>query len=577
MSKPSQTGGLRALLEQARFFGRFFTALPWRLTVLIVGAILQGVLVIPITLTIQWIIDTAIPESQFHALLYAGGLLFVLRLAGNSIGLAARSSATRMVADAIAGIRTHLNDHLLFDYSRDTYTHIDASHLHTVLVQDTSRLDRLFHELLARVLPSLTIGAILGSVLIYLNGALFLILCLFIPVMLLCTRWAGRKVRGRVRMFQDVFEMYSKRTLFNLQNLDLIRIHAQGKKESSQSENVIRALSSDYYRMSMAYALHGFLQTNLLNVYAMAFLIAGGFLVALEQMTFGTFLSFFVVANLLNGYVGRLLDALPDLIAGHESIRKLHAFIDRHSPQPYSGTDVIPFSGTIRFRDVTFGYEPDRPPVLDKLACVLRPGCITGITGDNGVGKTTLANLLLGFYKPQTGSVSANGIPYEQLDVRALRKSMGVVTQDPVFFQGTIRENMTYGREDISDQELREISALALAAPFIESLPDGYDTEIGEGGVLLSGGQRQRLAITRALCTVPRLLVLDEVTNHLDEASMDLLVKHLKSISPKPAILMISHEPKVLDCCDEIFTLRHGQLHAQSRHSVPGPQGLLAR
>jgi len=550
--------------DQWRYFNRFFDRKMSLVLLIVLGALISGIMVFPITAIIRYIVDQALPSAAFRGLLYASIALFLLRFAGSSLMLGIRSLTARAISRSMGRVRAHISDLLLYKLSREEYTHIDLVRIHTKVIEDTSRLDRLFNALLARLLPSLVAGAVLCLILIYLSGLLFLILLGLVPLMLLVTRTLGAKVRRRVRVFQEMFELYSKRMLFVLQHLDLVRVHASEDRESHRSASVIQKLSDQSYRMTMSYALHSYAQNTLLNIYAILFIMAGGALVAYDRLSLGGFISFFVVANLLNGYLGRVIDVWPDIIAGRESARKLYELSHGIHRLPYNGSRVVAFDGVVEFQQVSFRFLLDHPPLLENINLKLVPGKMVGLTGPNGCGKTTITSLLMGFYRPEPGTITASSVRYDEIDFRALRPQIGIVMQNPILFQGTIRENIGYGQHDPSIDEIKQCARIALADEFIEKLPNGYDTDIGDAGVCLSGGQRQRLAITRALCSRPRLLIFDEITNHLDYPAMEQLLINLGNISPRPAILMIGHKAEEMKLCDVVYEIRDRTLHERN-------------
>jgi ABC-type multidrug transport system fused ATPase/permease subunit len=175
-------------------------------------------------------------------------------------------------------------------------------------------------------------------------------------------------------------------------------------------------------------------------------------------------------------------------------------------------------------------------------------------------------HLLLGIYRPTAGELLAGGEPYASLDMALLRRKFGVVPQSPIFFHGTVRENLLYGSPEAPMETLNKALERAGAATFVQELPQGLETVIGDDGTRLSGGQRQRLALARALLREPQLLVLDEPTTHLDRAAVDTLVETLREAAPRPAVLIVSHDPALIDRCrvDDVFELHAGRLAARA-------------
>jgi ABC-type bacteriocin/lantibiotic exporter with double-glycine peptidase domain len=198
--------------------------------------------------------------------------------------------------------------------------------------------------------------------------------------------------------------------------------------------------------------------------------------------------------------------------------------------------------------------------LLAGASLSLEARSIVAIVGSNGSGKTTLIYLLAGFYKPKHGALSADGHSYDELDIVSLRRSIGVVPQDPILFAGTVRDNITYGFAEAKEAEIVQAAKLATADAFIRELPLGYDNQIGEGGGSLSGGQRQRIAVARALLRCPKVLILDEPSNHLDDHAVYRLMHNLKTLPTAPTVVLISHDLRVIRQADHIYRLENGKL-----------------
>jgi ATP-binding cassette subfamily B protein len=251
------------------------------------------------------------------------------------------------------------------------------------------------------------------------------------------------------------------------------------------------------------------------------------------------------------------------------SLARLDMLLAAEEREPYGGRAPLAFRGKVEFERVSFSYGG--PAVLHGIDLTVERGERVAVTGPNGAGKSTLAALLLGLYRPERGRVLADGVPFDELDLRALRRQIGVVMQDPLLFPGSIRENIAYGRPDLGDAAIRVAAGRAAATAFIEALPEGYDTQVGDEGVRLSGGQRQRIALARALLSEPALLVLDEPTTHLDEAAIAALIESLEELPTAPTILLVTHDPDVAAHAERIVHLRDGGIVRIEPRATPEP------
>ena len=211
------------------------------------------------------------------------------------------------------------------------------------------------------------------------------------------------------------------------------------------------------------------------------------------------------------------------------------------------------------FDDVSYGYQA-RQPVLRRVSFSAPPGSVTAVTGPNGAGKTTLLSLLMGLDLPTSGCILLDKVPLVSLRISDYRRSLGVVLQQTHLFRGTIRENICYGRPQASLAEFRRAARSAHCEEFVERLPQGYDTQVGEWGVRLSGGQRQRIAIARAILRNPRILLLDEATAGLDSESEQLFQEALAALCSGRTTFVITHRLATLQRADQVLVLRAGAI-----------------
>jgi len=536
-----------------------------RLSAYSLAAFLQSLFVLPILVLIRVVFDQAIPQGKIDWLIMLGASIVLIRLLHSATGLWLRGIVLNMIKGAVQVLRQDLLNRL-YSLSREHFNHADMDRMHTRIVLDSERFDNLSNVVLSSILPALLGSVALLAVVLFLNWQLVAMTAVIFPVLVWTSRWAGRRVKSDVHDCQQAMEQFSKGARFTLRQMDLIRLQACEAQEKSVQHRYIAHLSASSRRMAMSFATHGLVQRNVTGLAGIVILVAGGAAVAQGQMSLGDLMSFYVAAGLLNGQLDSLVGCVPDLISGQEALLKLHGLLKSGEEQPYSGQRQIAFDGRISLRGVGFAYGEHS--VLRALDLDIPPGGRVAIVGPNGAGKTTLLGLLVGFCRPQTGTLFASGVDYDELDMAALRKNIGVVMQQQNFFAGTVLDNLRFGHADASLEAVRHAARLALADDFVSALPQGYATEIGEGGALLSGGERQRLAITRALLGEPKLLILDEPTNHLDADAIARLMANLLQAKTRPAILIISHDPSVVALADRVYRLEEGRLQlASSRPS----------
>ncbi len=517
----------------------------------------QSLIIVPTLLLVRYVFDVAIPQKNIRLLVLIGVGIFIFRLTNSAVSLWIRSVNISIIKTAIFNLREDLLNRI-YGFSRSVHTRLDQKTTHARIVQDTERLSNMSDALISRFIPSLFTSLALCIILLFLNWFLFLIMISLFPVILMANRYTGKLVKEKVFKFQRAFEAFSKGMMFVLRHMDLTRVQTAEEQEIIRQTGTLANLRTRTGKMAFIYAVHGNVQTILTGLSGIIILVVGGITVATKSITIGEFISFYVAAGYLNGYVDTITKSIADIIAGNESIVTLHDLAATKNVQPYAGKKQIPFRGFLSLESVSFRYEDQ--PVLKNVSLSLHPHSRVAIIGTNGAGKSTMTHLILGFYVPLAGRLYADDIPYEEVDIAHLRRQIGVVMQDSALFSGTILENIRYGSTETDRKKITRAAKLAMADDFIRKIPEGYDAHIGEDGVLLSGGERQRLALARALLRRPRLLILDEPTNHLDREAVGQLLNNLDDLDDRPAILMISHDMDVVGHVDEVYRLEDGML-----------------
>ena len=298
-----------------------------------------------------------------------------------------------------------------------------------------------------------------------------------------------------------------------------------------------------------------------------AVLLVGARMVARGQLSPGSFSASFL-------YLGMLVTPLRSLgmwvgqaqraTASGERIFQVLDEPEEVADRP-NGTSQVPGTGHVRFEHVSFEYLPGRP-VLEDVDLDIEPGRTIALIGHTGSGKTTLTSLVPRFYDPSAGRVLVDGIDVREYKLTPLRRAIGVISQDPFLFSATVRENIAFGRGELSDGEMERVARAAQAHEFIERLANGYDTVIGERGITLSGGQRQRLAIARALAVDPRILILDDATASVDATTEAQIRVGLRAAMENRTTLIIAHRLSTIALADEIVVLDEGRVAARGTH-----------
>jgi subfamily B ATP-binding cassette protein MsbA len=279
-------------------------------------------------------------------------------------------------------------------------------------------------------------------------------------------------------------------------------------------------------------------------------------------------MSFVVAMGLLLPPVKRLTAVNGQLQRGIIAAESLFELIDAERESD-TGTRVVERAeGRIEYRGISHLYSEDKAPAVQGLDLVIEPGEKVALVGRSGSGKSTIANLLPRFYDPTSGEIRLDGLPIRELTLASLRAQISLVSQDVVLFNDSIANNIAYGRaEPPSREELERVAASAHALEFIQALPQGFETLIGDKGVLLSGGQRQRLAIARAMLKDAPILILDEATSALDTEAERHIQAALETLMAKRTTLVIAHRLSTIESADRILVLQDGRIVEQGRHS----------
>lgn len=293
-----------------------------------------------------------------------------------------------------------------------------------------------------------------------------------------------------------------------------------------------------------------------------------GYQVIKGDLTVGTMAAFYAYIERLYSPLRRLMNSSTSLTQSIASMdRMFHLMDEQYDVQNKPNAIALPpVKGEVQFENVNFKYEKRGKQILDNINFTIKPGQTVGFVGMSGGGKSTIVSLIPRFYDVTSGAVKIDGIDIKDTNIQSLRSQIGIVLQDNILFSESVKENILLGRPNATDEEVIEAAKAANAHDFIMSLPDGYDTKVGERGVKLSGGQKQRIAIARVFLKNPPILILDEATSALDLESEALIQESLERLAHNRTTIIIAHRLSTITHADKIFVIDHGKLVEEGTH-----------
>jgi ABC-type multidrug transport system fused ATPase/permease subunit len=400
------------------------------------------------------------------------------------------------------------------------------------------------------------------------RSLLLTIMALFvIPPLVWANIGFGRTLRDKTLQAKDADSAFISSIHRAMAAMGLTQAFGREEDEFSRFGTAAQTCVSSWLGIHKQEIGYGLSISAILGAGGSLILGYGGYLVYQQSLTPGELMVFMSYLGMMYDPLCRLTGAGMSLEAGLTSVNRVFEVIDS-KPRIADLPDAaaLPLqSRTISFESVCFQYGPDKP-LLEGVTVSVPPGSSVGLVGSSGVGKSTLLHLLPRFYDPTAGQIALDGQNIRQVKLKDLRRHIAMALQDSIMLPTTIQENIAYGKPDASDAEIREAARMAGAHHFIEQLPHGYRTQLGEGGYNLSGGQRQRLAVARALLTQAPILVLDEPTSAQDSLHEEILCDTLRLLKGKRTLILVSHRISTIRDCDLICVLDGGEIKEAGTH-----------
>ena len=564
-------------------------AVPYKasLTLFLITVIVDAFLIVATPLLLRRLIDEGVIPKNTELVTNLAIAVGVIAVADALFSMAGRWFSSRIGEGLIYDLRKQIFEHVQ-KQSIAFFTRTQTGALISRLNSDVIGAQQAFTSTLSGVISNL-LSLILGALAMFtLSWQITLISLLLLPVFLIPTKWVGRKLQGYTRQSFDLNAQMSATMTerFNVSGALLVSLYGDSKKEKNEFAEKARRVADIGISIAM---LNRIFFIALTSVAAVATAVAygiGGHLAITGELTVGTLLAITALLARLYGPLTALSNVRVDVMSALVSFERVFEVLDL-KPMVTDRVDAKNLTDTkldLRFKDVSFSYPKAEEISLASLEITAKPeivssgevlkgisftvasGTLTGIVGPSGAGKSTISSLIPRLYDVNQGVISINGTDVRDYTIKSLRNSIGVVTQDSHMFHDSILVNLKYAKSDATSNEIEAACKSARIWDFIQSLPNGLDTVVGERGHRLSGGEKQRLAIARLLLKQPSLVILDEATAHLDSENEALVQAALKEALVGRTSIVIAHRLSTIAHADQILVIDNGEIVEQGKH-----------
>ena len=465
-----------------------------------------------------------------------------------------RSVATRQVEAGLRGALVRKLQLLSISYHKE----MQSGRLQSKIMRDVEAIETLSRQVFVSLMNiALNLG-VSFVVTISKSKIVFLFFLLTVPVAALTMVSFRKKIKQRNNEFRKEMEETSARVMEMVEMIPVTRAHALEEQEIEKMEHQLNEVAEKGYKLDIIQANFGAVGWCVFQSFQALCLGFTGYMAYKGEISVGDIALYQTYFATIVNQVSNLITLLPTISKGTECITSVGEVLLAYDVEENESKDKVEkVEGGFIFKDVSFAYDENKP-VLSEFNITVKPGETVAFVGESGAGKTTLINMAIGFLSPNNGQILLDGRDMKELNLRSYRKFLAVVPQNTILFSGTIRDNISYGLENISEEKLMDAIRAANLEEFINSLPQGLETRIGEHGGKLSGGQRQRLAIARALIRDPKIIILDEATSALDSVSEREIQNALENLMRGRTTFVVAHRLSTIRNADKIAVVADG-------------------
>lgn len=502
---------------------------------------------------------TAGDENTPHMIMINIGImvfLILLNIPTNYLHTRFRSLAIRNVEAGLRGTLVRKLQQLSISY----HTEMQSGRLQSKIMRDVEGVETLSSQVFVSLLNIILNVVVALSVTIFKSKIVFMFFLLSVPVAALTIVGFRKKIRYRNKIFRREMEETSAKVMEMVELIPVTRAHALEKQEVKKMTSQLNQVAKEGYSLDMIQSTFGSVSWAVFQIFQVVCLAFTSYLAYNKKIQVGDITLYQSYFSTVVNQVSSFITLFPTISKGLESVTSIGEVLLAHDVEDNTGKEKVKdVNGEFEFKDVVFSYKGANHNIIDHLNLKINKGETLALVGESGAGKSTILNLAIGFNLPDSGTLLIDGKDITKIDLHSYRKHLAVVPQNTILFSGSIRDNITYGMSDVSDERLMQIIKDSNLKDVIDSLPDGLDTKIGEHGGKLSGGQRQRISIARALIRSPEVIILDEATSALDSISEKLIQEALDNLTKNRTTIVVAHRLSTIRNADRIAVIDNGK------------------
>ncbi len=482
-------------------------------------------------------------------------VLILINIPANYLHTRFKSLATRSVE---AGLRSSLVRKIQ-QLSISFHKEIESGRLQSKIMRDVEAVETLSSQMFVSLLNILINIVVALGVTVIKSRVVFCFFLLTIPVAALTIFVFKQPMKRHNRSFRKEMESTSAKVMEMVEMIPITKAHALEQKESSRMSRQLINVAAEGYRLDIIQSTFGSVSWAAFQIFQVICLLFTATLALRGTIQAGDIVLYQSYFTTIVNQVSAVITLLPTITKGMESVSSIGEILNANDIEDNRGKKKLStLRGEYEFRDVQFSYAKDQKPILKGITMHVKPGETIAFVGESGAGKSTLLNMIIGFLMPEKGSLLIDGMDSRSINLRSYRRFIAVVPQSTVLFSGSIRDNITYGLEHVTEEEIQQAVRAANLEEMLKKLPDGLDTMVGSHGDKLSGGQRQRISIARALIRNPQVILFDEATSALDSISEKLIQDALQNLTKGKTTFLVAHRLSTIRSADKIAVLRDG-------------------